>query len=128
MMQKLYANVSGDYGEDNPDSLQFQETLLAGHLFLAIIKEKIYDWLCALKTQIVQDTRKIASKVDFNDKNYLGSVFRKTSGAADIGRKLEYFLATGNLVSNTGLDLQQTSGYTIIAEKLNFYRYFLIVF
>jgi DNA-directed RNA polymerase I subunit RPA2 len=36
---------------------------------------------------------------------------------------MEYFLATGNLISNTGLDLQQTSGYTIVAEKLNFYRY-----
>lgn len=26
---------------------------------------------------------------------------------SDIGQKLSYFLATGNLVSNTGLDLQQ---------------------
>ena len=41
----------------------------------------------------------------------------------DVGSKLAYFLATGNLVSPTGLDLQQTSGYTIVAEKLNFYRY-----
>lgn len=36
---------------------------------------------------------------------------------------MAYFLATGNLVSPSGLDLQQTSGYTIVAEKLNFYRY-----
>lgn len=42
---------------------------------------------------------------------------------SDVGKKLEYFLATGNLLSSTGLDLQQTSGYTIVAEKLNFYRY-----
>jgi DNA-directed RNA polymerase I subunit RPA2 len=41
----------------------------------------------------------------------------------DVGHKLAYFLATGNLVSPTGLDLQQTTGYTIVAEKLNFYRY-----
>ena len=123
MLQKLYSNVSGEYGEDNPDALQFQETLLAGHLFLGIVKEKMYDYLVAIKTQIATDIRKTPSKVDFNDKNYLSSVFRKTSGAADIGRKLEYFLSTGNLVSNTGLDLQQTSGYTIIAEKLNFFRY-----
>lgn len=33
------------------------------------------------------------------------------------------FLATGNLVSPTGLDLQQASGFTIVAEKLNWYRY-----
>lgn len=107
MLQKLYSNVSGEYGEDNPDSLQFQETLLGGHLILAIIKENMYNWLQAIKTQIQQDLRKIQSKVDFKDKNYLTSVFRKTTGAADIGRKLDYFLATGNLVSNTGLDLQQ---------------------
>ncbi len=42
---------------------------------------------------------------------------------SDIGSKLSYFLATGNLVSKTGLDLQQFSGFTIVAEKLNFFRY-----
>lgn len=47
----------------------------------------------------------------------------KLSNVANIGKKLDYFLATGNLVSQTGLDLQQASGYTIIAEKLNFLRY-----
>jgi DNA-directed RNA polymerase I subunit RPA2 len=36
---------------------------------------------------------------------------------------MNYFLATGNIVSNTGLDLMQPSGYTVVAEKLNFYRY-----
>jgi DNA-directed RNA polymerase I subunit RPA2 len=41
----------------------------------------------------------------------------------EVGQKLSYFLATGNLVSPTGLDLQQTTGYTIVAEKLNYYRY-----
>jgi DNA-directed RNA polymerase I subunit RPA2 len=41
----------------------------------------------------------------------------------DIGAKMSNFLATGNLVSPTGLDLQQASGFTIIAEKLNWYRY-----
>ena len=41
----------------------------------------------------------------------------------DIGSRLSNFLATGNLVSPTGLDLQQASGFTILAEKLNWYRY-----
>jgi DNA-directed RNA polymerase I subunit RPA2 len=67
MIQKLYALVSGDYGEDNPDSLQFQETLLGGHLMLAIIKEKLGDWLAGLKIQINTDMRRNPSSVDFND-------------------------------------------------------------
>ena len=41
----------------------------------------------------------------------------------DIGSKLNSFLATGNLVSPTGLDLQQAAGFTIVAERLNWYRY-----
>lgn len=34
-----------------------------------------------------------------------------------------YFLATGNVLSSTGMDLMQVSGYTIVAEKLNHWRY-----
>lgn len=41
----------------------------------------------------------------------------------DIGARLANFLATGNLISPTGLDLQQASGFTIVAEKLNWQRY-----
>jgi hypothetical protein len=41
----------------------------------------------------------------------------------DVGKKFEYLLNTGNLVSRSGLDLSQASGFTIVAEKLNFFRY-----
>jgi hypothetical protein len=34
-------------------------------------------------------------------------VLAKSQKNADIGKKLEYFLSTGNLISGTGLDLQQ---------------------
>jgi len=53
--------------------------------------------------------------------SYFKKVVNKLN--TDVGRKLEYLLATGNLVTLTGLDLQQVSGYTIVAEKLNFLRY-----
>ena len=52
---------------------------------------------------------------------YLGKVFSRVN--FDIGARLANFLATGNLVSPTGLDLQQASGFTIVAEKLNWQRY-----
>jgi DNA-directed RNA polymerase I subunit RPA2 len=69
MLQKLYGLVAGDYGADNPDSLQFQETLLPGHLFLGIIKEKLADWLQAIKTQITIDLRRARHTVDFMDRS-----------------------------------------------------------
>ncbi|KAJ3330285.1 hypothetical protein HDU76_006036 [Blyttiomyces sp. JEL0837] len=121
MMQKLYALVAGECAVDNPDSPQHQEVLLPGHLYTSYMKEKLVDWVTGITTQMKIDLRRSPSSVDFNDKNYLRKLFAKVN--ADIGKKMEYFLATGNLVSNTGLDLQQTSGYTIIAEKLNFFRY-----
>ena len=53
----------------------------------------------------------------------LAYLTRCAAKQGDVGQKMYYFLATGNLVSPTGLDLQQTSGYTIVAEKLNYLRY-----
>ena len=38
-------------------------------------------------------------------------------------KKLEHFLATGNLISRSNLDLQQTAGFTVVADKLNQVRY-----
>jgi hypothetical protein len=36
--------------------------------------------------------------------------------------QVEYLLNTGNLVSNNSLDLSQATGFTVVAEKLNFFR------
>jgi len=41
----------------------------------------------------------------------------------DVGKKMEYMLNTGNLVSKTGLDISQATGFTVVAEKLNFFRF-----
>lgn len=38
------------------------------------------------------------------------------------GQKFEYLLNTGNLISRSGLDLSQATGFTVVAEKLNFFR------
>lgn len=42
----------------------------------------------------------------------------------DMGSKVDYFLATGNLISSTGLGLLQLNGFVVVAEKLNWLRYF----
>lgn len=120
MLRKLYSQVSGATCPDNPDSPQHHEVLLPGFLYGMIIKERFDDCLNVVKSQIQLDLRDGKAR-SFMDPKYFTSVLSKTNW--DIGSKLSYFLATGNLVSPTGLDLQQTSGFTIVAEKLNFYRY-----
>ncbi|KIJ56502.1 hypothetical protein M422DRAFT_197419 [Sphaerobolus stellatus SS14] len=121
MLRKLYALVSGACCADNPDSPQHQEVLLPGFLYGMIIKERLEEGLNQIKTQISMDIRKEVAAVDFLSNTYINKVIQKAN--FDIGAKMSNFLATGNLVSPTGLDLQQASGFTIVAEKLNWHRY-----
>ncbi|KAI8803708.1 hypothetical protein BJ742DRAFT_761195 [Cladochytrium replicatum] len=121
MIQKLYCMVSGDYGVDNPDSPQNWEVLLGGQLYLMYLKEKLYNLLRAFKAQIQTDLRRYPTSVNFTDRKYIEKVIQKTP--KDLGAAMQYLLATGNVVTDTGLDLQQMSGFTIVAEKLNFLRY-----
>jgi DNA-directed RNA polymerase I subunit RPA2 len=86
-----------------------------------IIKERLDDALNSFRNQIALDVRNGDPFVDFADSRYIKKVLSKVN--FDIGAKMVNFLATGNLVSPSGLDLQQASGFTIVAEKLNWYRF-----
>ena len=127
MIRKLFSLVAGDITPDNPDSPQHQEILLGGFLYLQILKEKVDDYLSGIRAVIQSDLRAEANKlprakpVDFHDKRLFAQVMQKFH--FDLGTKMTYFLATGNLPSASGLDLQQITGYTIVAEKLNFLRF-----
>lgn len=120
MIRKLYSLVSGDCCPDNPDATQHQEVLLGGFLYGMILKEKIEEYLNNFKLQVQSDLNR-GLKVNFNERRYMSRVFQRLN--ENIGQKLQYFLSTGNLVSQSGLDLQQVSGYTVVAEKINFYRF-----
>ena len=52
---------------------------------------------------------------------YYQRMFDRFGG--NLGSKIGTFLSTGNVISSTGLDLMQVSGYTIVAERLNIFRY-----
>eukprot|EP01104_Vermistella_antarctica_P001539 TRINITY_DN115_c3_g1_i2.p1 TRINITY_DN115_c3_g1~~TRINITY_DN115_c3_g1_i2.p1 ORF type:complete len:1160 (+),score=268.09 TRINITY_DN115_c3_g1_i2:138-3617(+) len=121
MLRKLYAFANGSICADSQDSPMHQELMLAGHIFNAIVKEKLQEWLASIKRSMLADMR---------GKNYKGEgirdpvLFKKgVDRAFKVGDRLDYFLATGNLISSSGLDMMQVSGYTILAEKLNYYRY-----
>lgn len=120
MMKKLYALVKGDCAQDNPDAIQHQEILLGGFLYGMVLKERVEKLVDDIRIQIRSDVEK-GSNVDFKNKVYLTKTFLKVN--ENLGGALEYFLSTGNLSSPSGLDLQQVSGFTVVAEKINFYRF-----
>lgn len=120
MIRKLYTLVAGNCSADNPDSSQHQEILLGGFLYGMILKEKMEEYLNNIALQVKVDQSRGAA-INFSEKKYIMKLFMKIN--EDIGQKLQYFLSTGNLVSQSGLDLQQVSGYTVVADKINFYRF-----
>lgn len=122
MISKLYALVNGQCAEDNPDALTHQEALLPGHLLLKYMREQFEVCLDMLRDQVRRDRENevAAMQVNLQDEAYV----RKLLGRwPDLGQKFEYLLNTGNMVSRSGLDLSQATGFTVVAEKLNFYRY-----
>ncbi|QLG71314.1 hypothetical protein HG535_0B03530 [Zygotorulaspora mrakii] len=120
IIRKLYSLVAGECCPDNPDATQHQEVLLGGFLYGMILKEKIEEYLQTITAQIRTDINR-GSAINFKDHKYMNRVLMRVN--ENIGSKLQYFLSTGNLVSQSGLDLQQVSGYTVVAEKINFYRF-----
>lgn len=120
MIRKLYTLVAGDCSPDNPDATQHQEVLLGGFLYGMILKEKVEEYLQNIQLQINLDISR-GTRINFTDRKYMTRVFSRVN--ENIGAKIQYFLSTGNLVSQSGLDLQQVSGYTVVAEKINFYRF-----
>ncbi|KAH7555821.1 DNA-directed RNA polymerase I polypeptide 2 [Bipolaris maydis] len=123
MTRKLYALVEGDCAVDNPDAVQNQEILLGGQLYGMILKERLEEWLNSFQLVLREWGRRTEyrpfTSQEFH-KDWSSKILRRTQLA--IGQAMEYFLSTGNLVSPTGLDLQQTSGFVVVAEKLNFPR------
>ena len=125
MIRKLYALVAGECAVDNPDAVQHQEILLGGFLYGQILKERLDELLSVGIRIALRDYIRRKPTVAFTDESFphdLSDLFRQGTNE-NIGNALEYFLSTGNLQSPSGLDLQQTSGFTIVAEKLNFLRF-----
>ncbi|KAK3337240.1 hypothetical protein B0T19DRAFT_379411 [Cercophora scortea] len=125
MCRKLYALVAGDCAVDNPDAVQNQEILLGGFLYGMILKERLEELLTVGLKLSLRDYFRRNPTTSFTSatfaKDFPIAIFRKTN--ENLGNALEYFMSTGNLQSPSGLDLQQTSGFTVVAEKLNFLRF-----
>ncbi|EHK97205.1 putative DNA-directed RNA polymerase I subunit RPA2 [Glarea lozoyensis 74030] len=125
MIRKLYALVSGECAVDNPDAVQNQEILLGGFLYGMILKENLEDFVSSQIQAVLRDHIRKSPEETFSTPEFLKKfpVQILSRAGNNIGGKLEYFMSTGNLVSPTGLDLQQVSGFTVVAEKINFLRF-----
>lgn len=123
MIRKLFSFVEGKCIADNADALMNHELLLPGHLISMYVKEKMEEAMLGVRMGIIRDSRMNKSKFTtfLSNSKYFQKAFERSAGS--IGGKVGTFLSTGNIVSSTGMDLMQVSGYTIVAERLNLFRY-----
>uniref|UniRef100_A0A915C6V3 DNA-directed RNA polymerase subunit beta n=3 Tax=Parascaris TaxID=6254 RepID=A0A915C6V3_PARUN len=121
MAQKLIALVKGECAPETPDNPQFQETALSGHILLLIIREKMENILGVVRRKIEFEAKRKADVFNLTSREVLRAFGSHRSG--EISRGLEYFLATGNLLTRTGLALQQNNGFSVIAERINQLRF-----
>ncbi|KAL7889768.1 hypothetical protein AOLI_G00020260 [Acnodon oligacanthus] len=116
MTRKLFAFAKGECQEENADSLMCQEVLTPGQLYLMFLKEKMAGWLVSVKLALEKKNHKGGG---LNIEN-LSKIF---NFGTDLTKAFEYLLATGKLLSKTGLGMLQNSGMCVVADKLNFIRY-----
>lgn len=123
MMRKLLAFAEGTCFADNTDALSNHELLLPGHLFCMFVREKLEEALVGVRTALLKDARTNRAKYDqdVQSERYFGRLFDRA--CSSMGAKARSFLSTGNLLSSTGMDLMQVSGFTVVAERLNVFRY-----
>ena len=123
MYRKLIALVSGSIRADNPDAMDCQDVLTPGQLYSNVLKETVHSIVERLGGALAKKSRFLAFKNESVPPLTAAMVKLQLAQVSDLTRKIEYFMATGNIQSRTGMDLQQTSGFTIIADKLNAFRY-----
>ncbi|CAK9298831.1 unnamed protein product [Gordionus sp. m RMFG-2023] len=80
------------------------------------------------KTLNIKPEPKILQKTNGNASIYQELITNEfvsqcLSLVSPITKGMEYFFSTGNLIFKEATSIQQTSGYTIIAEKINYARY-----
>mmetsp|Transcript_46373 Transcript_46373/g.100847 ORF Transcript_46373/g.100847 Transcript_46373/m.100847 type:complete len:960 (-) Transcript_46373:83-2962(-) len=131
MYQKLIGLVRGDIEPDNQDAFSCQGVLLPGQVYGLVLKEALEVGMLKMRSVIRKnltiqtDDKKFRAKKITADDYISGNALAPlvSSCMRDVGKRLESFISTGNLSSRTGLDLQQRSGFTVVADKINAARF-----
>ncbi|VDM58705.1 unnamed protein product [Angiostrongylus costaricensis] len=121
MAQKLFALVKGECAPETPDNPQFQEAAVSGHVILLIIRERLENTLGMVRRKLEFFANRKKDSFVLTSNEVVRALGNHQSG--ELTRGLEYFLATGNLITKVGLALQQETGFSVIAERINQLRF-----
>lgn len=128
MIRKLVGVVNSRVEEDNSDALSHQEVLLPGHLYLIYLKNCLENLLRSVAAGVRKEYE-MAKKQGSHKETPPGpsaiaaKALSKEFQARSVELRMGYFIATGNLKNSGDIDLPQHTGYTIIAERINYFRF-----
>uniref|UniRef100_A0A914CW68 DNA-directed RNA polymerase n=1 Tax=Acrobeloides nanus TaxID=290746 RepID=A0A914CW68_9BILA len=121
MAQKLMALVKGEILSESPDNPQFQEASVSGHIILLMLRERLENVLIGVRKKLEIIAKRKGDSFNFTSSEFTKALTSMRGG--EISRGLEYFLATGNLITRNGLGLMQTTGFAVVAERINQLRF-----
>lgn len=111
-IRKLYW-VADSKRCDDPDSQANHELITNGQIFSSLLKERLIDAystlnrsLTKLKDHSTDTIKEMVKSFEFN-----------------VGSRFEQLLSTGNLNLNISSDITESVGLTVLAEKINYYRF-----
>ena len=119
IFNKLYAFADGRISPDNADSPMLQEVILPGFIYLSVLRSGVLHWMKTFRAEF--EKSKINATIDSDD--FFRSINMLPDFSNVISQRMSNFIATGN-ASRDVLGLPQFKGLTILAERVNFHRYF----
>jgi DNA-directed RNA polymerase I subunit RPA2 len=126
MVRKLVACASEEIETDNADAPSHHELLLPGQLYLNYLKDRLEAYLLTLALNLRRDLMKSRGPISSGVMTRGECVQRalaRTTNKDLVTSQMNYFMATGNLKSESRLDLPQAAGYVIMAERINYLRF-----
>nr|CAD2153150.1 unnamed protein product [Meloidogyne enterolobii] len=121
MAQKLVALVKNEIQPESLDNPQFQEASVSGHILALISRERMENILLIVRKKLEIVAKKRPDTFNFTSKEFIKAFSSHKNN--ELSRGLEYFLATGNLITRTGVGLMQLTGFAVIAERINQLRF-----
>ena len=123
MTRKLFAFASGECATEGMDPVMVQEVSLPGHTYLQLLKDRLTNWLSALKAIIMKKQRQTTGKATQSYAMNQGAMGNAFQACPRLDQVFESFLSTGNAPSQADLGLMQETGLSIMAENINRMRY-----
>ncbi|CDJ46216.1 DNA-directed RNA polymerase I subunit RPA2, putative [Eimeria brunetti] len=109
MFRKLRQLRAGKIPPESMDAFSYQEVVLPGQILASVLKDALFTALIKLRTQYTVELRQVKAAghdpgLVISSNKFFDAATERC--ASEIGHKISYFMATGN-IRTTQLDLQQ---------------------